>query len=174
MDLGDILTWLIILIPLIGKLIEIILKSAGKPQAAKKVEEIVKEFSHDDPDDEQDDVPASDTVGAPVGGLVGNTAGGSADDSVGDFADEPVSWSADDFAEVPVGEPVPAFASEAVPTVFSAPSELLEGGYRSIKDIINDRKSAMDKAGNDEVVKKEPIDPKKLVIYSEIMKPKYR
>ena len=53
--------------------------------------------------------------------------------------------------------------------------ELLEGGYRSVRDIIRERqqkesvrpKESGTKSGFD-------IDPEKLVVYSEIMKPKWR
>ena len=59
-------------------------------------------------------------------------------------------------------------------TTFSVSPELLEGGYRSVKEIAEERRR---KYAQSEV-KLEPchsleIDPKKLVIYSEIMKPKF-
>ena len=74
----------------------------------------------------------------------------------------------------------PVSASQAVPvsqestdTVqMQIPPELLEGGYRSVKDIARERRQAAAESAAPEKCGLE-IDPKKLVIYSEIMKPKF-
>lgn len=66
---------------------------------------------------------------------------------------------------VPEDEPEPFLPSEC------PDPELLEGGYRSIKDIIRDRQAKIEKKEN--AGRTLDIDPKKLVIYSEIMKTKF-
>ena len=57
----------------------------------------------------------------------------------------------------------------------SIPQELLEGGYMSVRDIVEKRSAAgnMQKAVVAEQEKVRKIDPKKLVLYSEIMKTKF-
>ncbi len=65
--------------------------------------------------------------------------------------------------------------SVAAPKVTAIPQELLEGGYMSVRDIVEKRSAAgnIQKAvvtGQENVRK---IDPKKLVLYSEIMKTKF-
>lgn len=59
----------------------------------------------------------------------------------------------------------------------TVPHELLEGGYKSVKDIIAERRMADQQTRLSVPAQDEPskieIDPKKLILYSEIMKPKF-
>ena len=75
-------------------------------------------------------------------------------------------------ASVPESGPEPEAAETR--SAFQVPSELLEGGYRSVRDIIRERqqKEAM-KQTEPGPAPRLDIDPAKLVIYSEIMKPKW-
>lgn len=66
----------------------------------------------------------------------------------------------------PVSESAPQLSVE------QPAAELLEGGYRSIKDIIRERQSK-NNASEQPGKKRLDIDPEKLVIYSEIMNPKF-
>lgn len=51
--------------------------------------------------------------------------------------------------------------------------ELLEGGYKSVKDIARERQKSEIVETNVEQAPKKKIDAKKMIIYSEIMKPKF-
>lgn len=56
----------------------------------------------------------------------------------------------------------------------AVPPELLEGGYRSVRDIVRERRQKESMNENGTGTSRRPgIDPKKLVIYYEIMKPKW-
>lgn len=139
MDLGTILTLLVILFAIVGPVIEKKLKQAGKIVQARQFREIMDTVTGSREDDEQE-TAASPSAGA---------APAVRPDTVGN---------------VDANHPV----------LQDIPQELLEGGYRSVKDIIADRRKRS--AGTKPAagpVKKLEIDPKKLVIYSEIMKPKF-
>lgn len=162
MDAGTILTLLVVVLTVAGPAIEKMLKKAGKVDKAKKVRKIVDTFSTDK-DEEW-----------------GNAS--SPYDPGSEFGPEPaMQWpaggdvvSADDTMPEEVSRPVVPAAAEVRNTP-PVSSELLEGGYRSVRDIIRERqqkesvrpKESGTKSGFD-------IDPEKLVVYSEIMKPKWR
>ena len=73
------------------------------------------------------------------------------------------------------GEAVPASEPVDPPRQVSVPPELLEGGYMSVKEIAEMRKAKQGEHGtvSGEHVKSMKIDPRKLVLYSEIMKTKF-
>lgn len=58
-------------------------------------------------------------------------------------------------------------------TAYNIPDDLLDGGYKSVKDIVEERKRRVPAARQDSPGNRLVIDKKKLVIYSEIMKTKF-
>lgn len=141
MDIETILTILIILLPVAAKLIDKLLKSAGK-----------------------NDFPSAGT--GPVQEMSRNDGGSMQEAQV--RQSQP--------AAVPAVSPVhEASAPAAVrPIVPEGREDLLEGGYKSVKDMIRERQSVR-KAGQVQEKKKSLVlDKRNLVIYSEIMTPKYR
>lgn len=65
----------------------------------------------------------------------------------------------------------PAWKPEVA--AYNIPDDLLDGGYKSVKDIVKERKSRVPAARQDSPGNRLVIDKKKLVIYSEIMKTKF-
>ena len=141
MDIGTIITLLVIVLGAAGPLIEKQLKKAGKVDQARKFRDIIQTVTGEE--DEKEDsttarVPEQAAASAPV----------SASQAV------PVSQESTDTVQMQI------------------PPELLEGGYRSVKDIARERRQAAAESAAPEKRGLE-IDPKKLVVYSEIMKPKF-
>lgn len=157
-DIWDIvktvLTLSVILLPVIWKLIGKSLKSAGKVEQ-KKIHDVLEPFYGKKDEDEDEDE----------------------DDDEEEDEDETL-----DEAEIPGGaQPVPEsvqrpYADRPVPDILPVvqpPAELLEGNCKSIKDIVRERQEARKTDEKDIAVKELDIDPKKLVIYSEIMNTKF-
>lgn len=67
----------------------------------------------------------------------------------------------------------PAEFLETIPEPEYAP-ELVEGGYKSVKDIVAERQPQENSNLETEQAQKEKIDAKKMIIYSEILKSKYK
>lgn len=143
-----IITLLLIIIPVIAKAIEKVLMQAGRQSAAGKVRDFRKHIE-------------GDKTGFPAGG---------------DVHDEPfptVVYTPEVSRDST--EP-PAFQEQASPAFSVIPDDLLDDGYRSIKDIVADRKRSTPAAAVRNMPEKKSgvdIDPKKLIIYSEIMKTKF-
>lgn len=184
---GTILAIIILLVPVVAKYIEKLLSAAGNHEAARKARSVRTLF--------EDSVPGKSPSTRPS-------------DIIGDAYPEQMPRnevpSAQEFCptttEDTSGSPVRRIVYENVRTegedeVFNIPGrqetggmkaapELLEGGYRSIQDIIRDRKAA--KSGQTEAAVKRPagtpsdegekrldLDPAKMLIYHEIMKTKF-
>lgn len=148
MDAGDIFTFLIIAIPVGAAIIDKVLKSAGKTGPGKSVFGPAEVFPEIEPD-------ATETTRA-------------------DYDGKSSSVSYDYVPDV-----VPDRNVSHSPKV----QELLSGGYKSIGEMLRDKQqSAFGKSVSKEhsVRASAPaegkglyVDKKNLVIYSEIMKPKY-
>lgn len=146
-----VLTVLLFIIPVIAKAIEKVLIQAGKQGAAGKVRGFREKLEGEvdkgqEPSDRRIlDEPFPTVVHAP------------------ETPEKDVPSAA-------------AQASEAAFPVSSVPEDLLDDGYRSIKDIIAQRtgKSVPGPAGHEPERKSRlEIDPRKLILYSEIMKTKF-
>lgn len=157
-----IVTLLLILLPVAAKAIEKTLVNAGKSDTADKVRRFREQLEDSDGKD-ADPVPT---------GRKGRGA----------FPFPPVfreafptsvikpPAGAEDFPVRHTPSPGAAHAGAGVP------AELLEDGYKSVRDIIRDRHSSDGVAvteSEEEKRRKLEIDPRKMIIYSEIMKPKF-
>lgn len=136
-----ILGLLLVLLPLVFKLVEKILKSSGKTEAAGKVHEWAEVFGNRDDDDKDDD------------------------------EDRPVAVPVKQAADIrPVGKPVPVDIPEEAPGVVPSQPKV------QAKPLTPRTRKPASKpvlVEEEKKSKKEKIDPKKLVVYSEIMKPKF-
>ena len=144
-----ILTILILIVPAVAKVIEKTLVQAGKSDAAGKVRRFMEQTG-DGGDGEPARTGAGPVLDEPFPSVV--------------FVPETEGHVTDcrDAGAKPAG---------------TVPQELLEDGYRSIKDIVADRRKrqepvsvSVQPAGEDRKIR---IDPEKLILYSEIMKTKF-
>lgn len=152
-DLGTILTLLLVVLPMAAGLIEKLLKAAGKTGAAGKMKDLAEMF--DSKDSSEDGEQAA-----------GNPHG-----------QQPVP------AGAPAGQPAPATAHSAQPapaTTHSrqaAPKPLhqMQPARPTVeKPVPNVKPKTGSPAADEAVAEKKPfIDKKKLIIYSEILKPKF-
>ena len=112
------------------------------------------------------------------GGTGDSSCPGSGDDP--DFRETPAEpvhgrglplegpWTVQQDPRTVQPEPV---AREAA--AFSVPQDLLDGGYKSVKDILEERRKSSRPAVEDTPSRRFVIDKRNLVIYPEIMKPKF-
>lgn len=142
-DLGTILTLLLVVLPMAAGLIEKLLKAAGKTGAAGKMKDLAEMF--DSKDSSEDGEQAA-----------GNPHG-----------QQPVP------AGAPAGQPAPA-------TVHSRPAapkplhQMQPARPTVEKPVPNVKPKTGSPAADEAVAEKKPfIDKKKLIIYSEILKPKF-
>ena len=148
-DLGTILTLLLVVLPMAAGLIEKLLKAAGKTGAAGKMKDLAEMF--DSKDSSEDG-----------GQAAGNPHG-----------QQPV----------PAGQPAPVTTHSRQPapaTTHSrqaAPKPLsqMQPARPTVEKPVPDVKPKTESpAADEEVAEKKPfIDKKKLIIYSEILKPKF-
>ena len=139
---------LIILMPVIMKLIGKKLDQAGKADQARKVRDLAKALGSDDDADEDEDVLKKWLEG-----------------------DKEPEVEYDDDGQITFVEPVvpqPAPGPVAVEPLATAPAVPAAARSRSATSM---RKTML--LEEEKPKKGEKIDPRKLVIYSEIMKPKY-
>ena len=152
-DLGTILTLLLVVLPMAAGLIEKLLKAAGKTGAAGKMKDLAEMF--DSKDSSEDGEQAA-----------GNPHG-----------QQPVP------AGTPAGQPAPATAHSAQPAPVmthsrqAAPKPLhqMQPARPTVeKPVPNVKPKTGSPAADEAVAEKKPfIDKKKLIIYSEILKPKF-
>ncbi len=152
-DLGTILTLLLVVLPMAAGLIEKLLKAAGKTGAAGKMKDLAEMF--DSKDSSEDGEQAA-----------GNPHG-----------QQPVP------AGAPAGQPAPATAHSAQPAPVithsrpAAPKPLhqMQPARPTVeKPVPNVKPKTGSPAADEAVAEKKPfIDKKKLIIYSEILKPKF-
>lgn len=152
-DLGTILTLLLVVLPMAAGLIEKLLKAAGKTGAAGKMKDLAEMF--DSKDSSEDGEQAA-----------GNPHG-----------QQPVP------AGAPAGQPAPATAHSARPAPVithsrqAAPKPLhqMQPARPTVeKPVPNVKPKTGSPAADEAVAEKKPfIDKKKLIIYSEILKPKF-
>lgn len=152
-DLGTILTLLLVVLPMAAGLIEKLLKAAGKTGAAGKMKDLAEMF--DSKDSSEDGEQAA---GDPHG-------------------QQPVP------AGAPAGQPAPATAHSAQPAPVmthspqAAPKPLhqMQPTRPTVeKPVPNVKPKTGSPAADEAVAEKKPfIDKKKLIIYSEILKPKF-
>lgn len=152
-DLGTILTLLLVVLPMAAGLIEKLLKAAGKTGAAGKMKDLAEMF--DSKDSSEDGEQAA-----------GNPHG-----------QQPVP------AGAPAGQPAPATAHSAQPAPVmthspqAAPKPLhqMQPTRPTVeKPVPNVKPKTGSPAADEAVAEKKPfIDKKKLIIYSEILKPKF-
>ncbi len=152
-DLGTILTLLLVVLPMAAGLIEKLLKAAGKTGAAGKMKDLAEMF--DSKDSSEDGEQAA---GDPHG-------------------QQPVP------AGAPAGQPAPATAHSAQPAPVmthspqAAPKPLhqMQPARPTVeKPVPNVKPKTGSPAADEAVAEKKPfIDKKKLIIYSEILKPKF-
>lgn len=152
-DLGTILTLLLVVLPMAAGLIEKLLKAAGKTGAAGKMKDLAEMFDSKDSSDD-----AEQAAGNPHG-------------------QQPVP------AGVPAGQPAPATAHSAQPAPVmthsrqAAPKPLhqMQPARPTVeKPVPNVKPKTGSPAADEAVAEKKPfIDKKKLIIYSEILKPKF-
>lgn len=142
-DLGTILTLLLVVLPMAAGLIEKLLKAAGKTGAAGKMKDLAEMF--DSKDSSEDGEQAA-----------GNPHG-----------QQPVP------AGAPAGQPAPVttHSRQAAPK----PVRHVQPARPTVEKTVPDVKAkAESPAADEEVAEKKPfIDKKKLIIYSEILKPKF-
>ena len=142
-DLGTILTLLLVVLPMAAGLIEKLLKAAGKTGAAGKMKDLAEMF--DSKDSSEDGEQAA-----------GNPHG-----------QQPVP------AGAPAGQPAPAttHSRQAAPK----PLHQMQPARPTVeKPVPNVKPKTESPAADEEVAEKKPfIDKKKLIIYSEILKPKF-
>lgn len=152
-DLGTILTLLLVVLPMAAGLIEKLLKAAGKTGAAGKMKDLAEMF--DSKDSSEDGEQAA-----------GNPHG-----------QQPVP------AGAPAGQPAPATVHSAQPapaTTHSRPAapkplhQMQPARPTVEKPVPNVKPKTGSPAADEAVAEKKPfIDKKKLIIYSEILKPKF-
>ena len=152
-DLGTILTLLLVVLPMAAGLIEKLLKAAGKTGAAGKMKDLAEMF--DSKDSSEDGEQAA-----------GNPHG-----------QQPVP------AGAPAGQPAPATVHSAQPapaTTHSRPAapkplhQMQPARPTVEKPVPNVKPKTGSPAADETVAEKKPfIDKKKLIIYSEILKPKF-
>lgn len=152
-DLGTILTLLLVVLPMAAGLIEKLLKAAGKTGAAGKMKDLAEMF--DSKDSSEDGEQAA-----------GNPHG-----------QQPVP------AGAPAGQPAPATVHSAQPapaTTHSRPAapkplhQMQPARPTVEKPVPNVKPKTENPAADEAVAEKKPfIDKKKLIIYSEILKPKF-
>ena len=152
-DLGTILTLLLVVLPMAAGLIEKLLKAAGKTGAAGKMKDLAEMF--DSKDSSEDGEQAA---GTPHG-------------------QQPVP------AGAPAGQPAPATAHSGQPAPVmthsrqAAPKPLhqMQPARPTVeKPVPNVKPKTGSPAADEAVAEKKPfIDKKKLIIYSEILKPKF-
>lgn len=152
-DIGTILTLLLVVLPMAAGLIEKLLKAAGKTGAAGKMKDLAEMF--DSKDSSEDGEQAA---GDPHG-------------------QQPVP------AGAPAGQPAPATAHSAQPAPVmthspqAAPKPLhqMQPARPTVeKPVPNVKPKTGSPAADEAVAEKKPfIDKKKLIIYSEILKPKF-
>ena len=152
-DLGTILTLLLVVLPMAAGLIEKLLKAAGKTGAAGKMKDLAEMF--DSKDSSEDGEQAA-----------GNPHG-----------QQPVP------AGAPAGQPAPGTAHSAQPAPVmthspqAAPKPLhqMQPTRPTVeKPVPNVKPKTGSPAADEAVAEKKPfIDKKKLIIYSEILKPKF-
>ena len=152
-DLGTILTLLLVVLPMAAGLIEKLLKAAGKTGAAGKMKDLAEMF--DSKDSSEDGEQAA---GDPHG-------------------QQPVP------AGAPAGQPAPGTAHSAQPAPVmthspqAAPKPLhqMQPTRPTVeKPVPNVKPKTGSPAADEAVAEKKPfIDKKKLIIYSEILKPKF-
>lgn len=144
MDVGTILTLLAIILAIAGPVIEKKLKKAGKVEQSREFRSLMDTITGD----KEENAPEYES---------GQEAG---------------SRSAIPLPEVPDVQEFPS-SSGSIVSSRTVPQELLEGGYRSIRDIMAERHKKSSDDIPEAAENKFSIDPKKLVVYSEIMKPKF-
>lgn len=152
-DLGTILTLLLVVLPMAAGLIEKLLKAAGKTGAAGKMKDLAEMF--DSKDSSEDGEQAA-----------GNPHG-----------QQPVP------AGAPAGQPAPATANAGQPAPVTThsrqaapkPVRQVQPARPTVEKTVPDVKTKTESpAADEEVAEKKPfIDKKKLIIYSEILKPKF-
>lgn len=152
-DLGTILTLLLVVLPMAAGLIEKLLKAAGKTGAAGKMKDLAEMF--DSKDSSEDG-----------GQAAGNPHG-----------QQPVP------AGAPAGQPAPATVHSGQPAPVmthsrqAAPKPLhqMQPARPTVeKPVPNVKPKTGSPAADEAVAEKKPfIDKKKLIIYSEILKPKF-
>ena len=152
-DLGTILTLLLVVLPMAAGLIEKLLKAAGKTGAAGKMKDLAEMFDSEDSSED-----GEQAAGNPHG-------------------QQPVP------AGAPAGQPAPATAHSAQPAPVmthspqAAPKPLhqMQPARPTVeKPVPNVKPKTGSPAADEAVAEKKPfIDKKKLIIYSEILKPKF-
>ena len=152
-DLGTILTLLLVVLPMAAGLIEKLLKAAGKTGAAGKMKDLAEMFDSEDSSED-----GEQAAGNPHG-------------------QQPVP------AGAPAGQPAPATAHSARPAPVithsrqAAPKPLhqMQPARPTVEQPVPNVKPKTGSPAADEAVaeKKPFIDKKKLIIYSEILKPKF-
>ena len=139
-----ILGLLLLLLPAIFKLIEKKLQTSGKEEQAKKVRDFTDIFKEDE-----------------------SSSSYEGDESAFEESAEPMAAPA---VELPrENEPVPLKRVESETVGKTVSFFNVEG-----QKVIRKKKAPVILLEEPQIKKKEKIDPKKMVIYSEIMKPKYQ
>lgn len=184
---GTILAIIILLVPVVAKYIERLLTAAGKQEAARKARSVRTIFEDSVPgkspsarpsdiigDEYPEQMPPNGVPSAPVfcPTTTEDTSGG----PVRRIVYENVRYEGQDYSS-----DMPGHGQNSGRPVSS---ELLEGGYKSVRDIIRDRKAA--DTGQKKEIGKQPSgesadvrekhlkpDPAKMILYHEIMKTKF-
>lgn len=144
MDVGTVLTLLAIILAIAGPVIEKKLKKAGKVDQAREFRNLMDTITRDKAEDAPEYESSQEAPARPISYL----------------------------PETQDAYELPSFSDSTV-SGQGVPQELLEGGYRSVRDIMAERHKKSSDDIPDAAEKKFSIDPKKLVVYSEIMKPKF-
>lgn len=139
-----ILGLLLILLPVIFKLIEKKLQTSGKEEQAKKVRDFTDIFKEDE-----------------------SSSSYEGDESAFEESAEPMAAPAVELPRENETVPLKRVESETVGKTVSFFN--VEG-----QKVIRKKKAPVILLEEPQIKKKEKIDPKKMVIYSEIMKPKYQ
>ena len=152
-DLGTILTLLLVVLPMAAGLIEKLLKAAGKTGAAGKMKDLAEMFDSKDSSEDGEQAAGNPHGQQPV--------------PAGAPAGQPAPVTAH------VGEPAPATAHSRP----AAPKPLhqMQPARPTVeKPVPNVKPKTGSPAADEAVAEKKPfIDKKKLIIYSEILKPKF-
>lgn len=184
---GTILAIIILLVPVVAKYIEKLLSAAGKQEAARKAGSVRALFEDSVPgkspstrpsdiigDAYPEQVPRNEDPSVPV--FCPTTTEDTSGNPVRRIIYESVRYEGeDDTVDIP--GPVGSRSRSVSP-------ELLEGGYKSIRDIIRDRNAAKPGRAEEPVKQSSGIsaddsrthlelDPAKMVLYHEIMKTKF-
>lgn len=152
-DLGTILTLLLVVLPMAAGLIEKLLKAAGKTGAAGKMKDLAEMFDSKDSSEDGEQAAGNPHGQQPV--------------PAGAPAGQPAPVTAN------VGQPAPAtaHAGQAAPK----PQHQMQPARPTVEKPVPNVKPKTENPAADEAVagKKPFIDKKKLIIYSEILKPKF-